>query len=184
MKNFSKNIALIVSLIIFLSLVAIFFFLYRQINKNSQQAESDTMELENEIIQRNEIKLLNSSIGTIKENRDLLKTHFAESSDIVPFLNVIESLAPKARVKAETTSVDIAKDSSILMVKINTSGSFENIYKFLILLENSPYALEISEVDMKKEGEIETTTPKGLPASTPSPKWQANFEVKLLSFIK
>ena len=76
-------------------------------------------------------------------------------------------------VKAEVVSVDITKDSSSLIVEINASGSFETIYKLIMLLENSPYNLEFISVNIK---DSDTSVGK-------SSQWTATFQIKLLSFI-
>jgi hypothetical protein len=180
MNNFKKT-PVILSVIFFVILAFGFFFLYREVDSNHEKAQLATMELENEISLRNEAKLLNSSIETIKEDSALLGTHFAQSSDIVPFLDTIEGLAPKAGAKAETTSVDVLPDNAGLIIKVKASGSFKNIYKFLTLLENSQYELEFTEVDIQRESEGEIGK-EGIPL--PSPNWQAVFGIKLLSFIQ
>jgi translation initiation factor IF-2 len=105
---------------------------------------------------------------------------------VVPFLDTLEGLATKVGIKAETASVDIAPDSLSLLVKINTSGSFEAIYKFLTLLENSPYELEFTGFDMQKEDSILATPDLVLnkDIKKQNSKWRATFNIKLLSFTQ
>src|SRR3990167_11269991 len=91
MQNNSKKIQLPFSIIFFIFFVLAFLFLYKEINTNNQKAEQSMVELESETKKRDEIKFLNRSIGIIQENKTLLETHFAQSSDIVPFLDTIEA---------------------------------------------------------------------------------------------
>ncbi|MDE2399536.1 MAG: hypothetical protein KGL67_00780 [Patescibacteria group bacterium] len=191
MKNNFKIIQLLLSMILFLFASFALFLLYREINLNNQKATMSTTELENETSRRNEVKLLNDSIEVIKEDKSLLETHFAQSSDVVPFLDTIEALGPMVGVKAQTTSVDILKDNTGLVVKISASGDFKNIYKFLTLLENSPYELEITSMDLQKEAStivpVDPTAPqdsKPVIALPQESKWQAVFGIKLLSFVQ
>lgn len=139
------------------------------------------VEVENEASRREEVKLLNNSIETIKRDKALIESHFAKSSDVVPFLDTIEALGPKVGVKAETTSVDISKDNTALVVQIKATGDFKNIYRFLTLLENSPYELEFTSVDIQKGGESGVDE-QGIPFSNAG--WEATFGIKLLSFIQ
>lgn len=185
MKNYFKYIPFFIVSIIFIVLSVVFYFIYAQININNEKASQSLADIKNESTRREEIRLINQSIDRIKQDRDLIGTHFAQASDIVPFLNTIEALAPSVGAKAETSSVDLLKDDSGLVVKINVVGNFDSIYKFLMLLENSPYELDFISVIIQKDA-------AGVPSSTdvapitPSKdvKWQAVFTIKLLSFIK
>ena len=115
----------------------------------------------------------------IGKEKILLESHFTQSSNIVPLLNTIEQLSLKVGAKSKVTSVDISKDKTILMVAVGTSGSFNAVYKFLMLLENSPYELEFVSVDMQKTG-APTVSGKIIV----SPQWEAIFKIKLLSFVQ
>jgi Tfp pilus assembly protein PilN len=181
MQNNFKKITFFVLTILLFALVLVFLFVYKKIDSNEAKTQNSMTEVENELSRRAEIQALNLSINSIKVDKTALETHFAKSSDIVPFLDTIESLAPKAGAKAQVTSVNILKDSSTLAVQINASGSFGGIYKFLTLLENSPYELEFTGVDMQKQGVVKA--PDGS-AGSQSPEWEAIIGVRLLSFIQ
>jgi hypothetical protein len=62
---------------------------------------------------------------------------------------------------------------------MKASGTFNVLYRFLALLENSPYELEFIGVNMDN-GVVLDTVGKNVAAS----KWNAIFKVKLLSFIQ
>ena len=137
------------------------------------------IEWQNETNRRNEIKSLERSIKAIDQEKILLESHFAQSSNIVPFLDTIEQLASRVKAKSEVVSVDILKDVNQFLVVIKTSGSFESIYKFVKLLENSPYELEIASLDIQKSS-AQTVSDKKVAI----PQWEAVFKIKLLSFIQ
>jgi hypothetical protein len=59
-----------------------------------------------------------------------------------------------------------------------TSGSFEAIYKFLNLLENSPYELDFLSMDMHK------MAPDVVVKGAQNLKWEAVFKIKLLTFVQ
>ncbi len=185
MQEHLKKVPLILSAMVLIILSATIFLLYEKINSNTEKANITMAEVEDENNKRYEVKLLKNSIKTIKEDSILLKTHFAQSSDVVPFLDTLENLATKVGIKAETASVEIAPDNLSLLVKINTFGSFESIYKFLTLLENSPYELEFTGFDIQKEelGTILPDTTISKDTKKQNSKWRATFNIKLLSFI-
>ncbi|KKS24035.1 MAG: hypothetical protein UU82_C0013G0003 [Candidatus Nomurabacteria bacterium GW2011_GWC2_41_8] len=114
----------------------------------------------------------------IADSRILLETHFAKSSDVVPFLDTIEKLALEVGTKAEVNSVDILTDNTGLIVGLKASGSFEAIYKFLTLLENSPYELDFPSIDMHKLA-VSGVSDENIQ----NLKWEATFRIQLLSFV-
>ena len=175
--NFPKiPLFLSVALLILCSLS--FFLLYKKVNSNSVLAKQAEGDWQNEASRRDEIKLLNDSIKAIAAEKEQLETHFVKSSDVVPFLDTIEGLAPQANAKAEVTSVDMMENSSKLLVGVKASGSFSSIYKFLMLLENSPYELEFVSMDIQNVI-IQDVNTKGNKISS----WEANLKIKLLSFL-
>ncbi len=168
MQNKSKKILLAVSIIIFLFFCIILFFVYKQTTNNMKTSEESQALLQKEISRREEIKSFNDSFKSIEVDKTLLETHFAQSSDIVPFLNAIEKMASSTGTKAEVSFIEIAPDGSGLLVDMKDTGSFSQVYNLLRLLENSPYELEFTSI------EIHNAT-KG--------NWEATFKIKLISFI-
>lgn len=179
MKNNFQKVPLFLSAIFFIFFCFAFVFLYREINNNNQKAEQDTINWQTEARRRDNIASLDRSLQKIANDKALLETHFAKSSDIVPFLDTIEKLAPEAGALAEIDSVDTLADNTGLMVGLKASGNFEAIYKFLTLLENSSYELDFLSMDMHKlaTGTVPDKSVKNL-------KWEAVFKIQLLSFVK
>lgn len=174
-----KKIPLFLSMVFLLSSCLVFYFLNKQINDNKIASEKADREWQIETARRDEIRSLDKSIKAIDAERILLGSHFAKSSDIVPFLDNIEQLATLAKAKPEVTAVDIVKEKNILIVDFKASGSFEAIYKFLVLLENSPYEIEFQLVDIQKTSDS-IPVDKKVSAS----EWGGSFKVKLLSFTQ
>jgi len=112
---------------------------------------------------RNETNSLNVLLEKVAPSMAILQTHFAKSSDVVPFLDTIEKLAPKVGATAAVDSVIASSDNTGLVVGLKASGSFEAVYKFLTLLENSPYELDFISMDIQKVDK----------------KWEAVFKIQL-----
>jgi hypothetical protein len=177
-NNFSKA-PIFLSLVFFCVCITAFIFLYSTVNNYDKDSQLKETEWQDETLRRDEIKQLNHSVIVVQQDKTELETHFAQSSDIVPFLDTIEKLSTIVNSKAEVTSVDIATDHTGLVVNLKASGTFGNLYKFLTLLENSPYELDFSGVDMRMEGTLDTTGKK-----VPIPKWDIILNIKLLSFVE
>jgi len=179
MKNNFPKIPLLISSLLFFICLFVFLYLYKDIKNNNKESQLAETQWQTEALRRDEIKMLDYSIKIIEKERTQLETHFAQSSDVVPFLDIIEGLAPRANIKAEVVSVDILDNHNGLMVGMKASGSFNGLYKFLTLLENSPYELEFISMDIQKEMELDIPGKK-----VEVSKWDAVFKIKLLSFIQ
>ena len=180
MQNNFPKIPLLLSVIFFICSSLVFLFFYKATNDNNQKSQSKEGEWQSEKLKHDEMKTVDHSLKIIEKERAQLETHFAQSSDIVPFLDTIEKLAPKAGVKAEVASVDILTDRTGLMVGMKASGTFGGLYKFLALLENSPYEIEFISMDMQKETELGGVESKNVSFL----KWDVIFKIKLLSFVE
>jgi hypothetical protein len=178
MKFILQKKLLILSILFFLFSCSIFLFLYKVINDNKEISQSTQEKLQTEISRRDSIKALINSVQTISKERAQLDTHFVRSSDVVPFLDTIEKLAKEAGTNAEVTSVGLAADKASLEVEMKAQGDFENIYKLIMLLENSPYNLEFILVSIQN-----LNTEIVVEKDTKIERWTANFKISLKSFI-
>jgi Tfp pilus assembly protein PilO len=178
MKNNFQKIILLISIIILLLFCFIFVFLYKKINNNNQKTQQDTINLQTESHRRDDIASLNQMLQKIAPDRALLENHFIKSSDVVPFLNIIENLAKESGVSVQIDSVDAKIDNTELTVGLKVSGRFEAIYKFLTLLENSPYVLDFMSMDIHK-----LLSPVVSDKNVNNTNWEAVFQIQLLSFI-
>ena len=177
MKNNFPKIQLILSVIFCLLFSFAFVFLYRATNSNNQKAEENTITWQAETHRRDNIRSLDRTLQQIASQRVLLENHFAKSSDVVPFLNTVEKLAGEAGTVSEINSVNVVSDNTKLIVGFKVSGSFEAIYKFLTLLENSPYETDFLSMDIHN-----LTVQDSLGTAVRSLKWEAIFSIQLLSF--
>jgi len=175
-NNFPK-IPFFLSIIFFGISLFIFLFFYRAININNKESQSKELEWQTEMQRREAIKTLDNSVKMVEGDKAQLETHFAQSSDVVPFLDTIEGLAPQASVTSEITSVDMSADYTGLYVSMKASGTFSGLYKFLTLLENSPYELDFISLDMHQEMPVVAGN-KNVKIS----QWDAVLKIELLSF--
>ena len=179
MKHNFPKLSLLLSVVLLAFSSFLFLFLYTKINSNNNISEQMRIEWQTEAQRQNDMKSLEESILVISEERALLETHFAQSSDVVPFLDMIEKLAKDGGAKAEVVLVDLSKDNMGLVVQIEATGNFRSVYKFLTLLENSPYELEVMSMDMKKLGGGDPND-----KNSKTTQWSAVLQVELLSFVK
>jgi hypothetical protein len=168
MKSNFQKFPLLVSIVLLILSCAVFYFLYNKIEQNRASVENMSIEVQKEAQRVEELRLLDRGLRSVEQERVQVESHFAESANLVPFLDGVEELATKVGAEVETTSVDVSANKSNLLVGVKTEGSFEALYKFLTLLENSPYELEIVFLDMSKQE---------------AGAWVMQIRLKLISFI-
>jgi len=173
--NFFK-LPLIFSIILLVLSCSLLVFLYSQIRNNNVSAEQMKIDWQLETERRENLESLEKSLQAVDSEIAALQTHYAQNTEVAPFLDMIEKLASSVGGNAEVVGVDFAKDNTGLTVQVKANGDFESLYKFITLLENSPYEIMINSIDIKNVG--------GLNAVSGRPEWSANLGLKLLSFIK
>lgn len=175
MKKNLSQISLILSVLFFVAVLVSFVFLYQKIEDTNKKTEENTIFWQQETNRRENIKNLNHDLEAIKEKSAELEKHFAKSSDVVPFLDTIEKLATKVGATAQIDSLNTGTLNDKFIVQLKVTGRFESLYKFLLLLENSPYELNFLATDFHKI--VENTK------NAKNSKWEAVFKMQLLSFI-
>ncbi len=178
MKNNFPKIFIFLSALVFIFACLVFVFLYMKINQNNQKAEAGMVAWQTETERRNDIVTLNTSLAEVAPDRTLLETHFAQSSDVVPFLNTIGQLGAPVGATVVISSVETSTDNSSLVVDLKATGTFGQVYKFLTLLENSPYEISFNSMDMHEL--VVPTTPNEKVGIS---QWEGDFEIQLLSYV-
>ncbi len=177
MQSSSSKKLLIVSSLFMIGSFAVFFLLYSRVNKSNANANQLSVDSQVEMAKIRSLDSLDNLVKKIDRERALLDTHFSHSRDIVPFLDMIDYLGVSAGVKSNVSTIDTLIDKSAVLVEVKATGSFNDIYKFLGLLENSSYELEIASMDLRREGTEEVEGKKVVPV------WVASFKIKLISFV-
>lgn len=160
--------------------VCMFAFVYvlREIQSKNEAATQAIEEFKTESERINKISALNEEIKTIKDKTDKLDTHFAKSSDIVPFLDNLQSLGVLAGAPLEVSSVSLSPEGDTLDVEVKAEGSFVSVHKLLALMQNSQYQLQFSMVKFSTNTFL--AADKKIKSSNPT--WEAVFTIKLTSF--
>jgi hypothetical protein len=92
------------------------------------------------------------------EEKQKIDSIFLDKQSIIKLIEELEAIADKTG-----TSIDIG---GIKMFSLK--GKFSQLFHYLVLLENIPYAISIDKIDFQKQEKD---------------MWQANFEISLNSFL-
>jgi len=118
------------------------------------------------------------NLTATEEQRQKLSSYFIDAKDIVPFLETIEGYGTDTGIEVTFSSVDIKKTPSRLDVGIFAEGDFDDLYRFLSLLEAAPYEITFTEVDVHSNV-IEGLVPTG--TQPYSAAWSAAITLSVLS---
>ncbi len=176
MNKKSHNKYLLISIIFFALACSLFFFLYEGVKNNQRVYKEAEMAWQREEDRLAEIRLIDRSIKDVQVEKSEFESHFARKSDVVPFLDSLERLASSVGTTAEVSSVDTTTDNMTLSLTMRASGSFDSIYRFLTLLENSYYVLEVNNFSMQRDTFVDVT-------GNQSAKWKSVINIKLLSYL-
>ncbi len=179
MNSIFQKKALIVSAVFFLFSCLAFLFIYRVVEFRNESSLEKEANWQAEEVKKNNLKILARLMKDTEIERAEIESHFVRSSEASAFLDGIENLARKSDVSLEIASVNTEKSGAYMTVALKTSGTFSAIYKFINLLENSPYILSFNSINLSKDTVGESVSSK----DKKDPEWSATLEVKLLSFI-
>lgn len=149
------------------------YFSYKKILSVKEDIAQKQSEWQIEENRRNEIKNLERSVKNLAEEKKDLDSHFVASDDPVAFLNSLESMALSVGAVAEVSTVGTNNNAG-LVVNLRATGGFDSLYKFLTLIENSHYIMEIQNMAMS------TNVPEI--KSTNVSKWDMSVQLKLTTF--
>ena len=167
--NPKQKIYLTLSIILAICLVSGFLVIYPLINKIKSSSlafieKKETLEiLEKEQI---EFNLLKEQYKKIEPELTKINQSLLNSEKTLDFIVALENIAEKANNNYEIKVTQLQKEPkekfSFLTFQIYLWGSFPNLIKFLIYLENMPYWVETDQIQIRPITQEEIGTKKGL----------------------
>lgn len=159
----------IVSLIFLLITVGIFGFMVYETNaKNNLLAEQISTLNRQNAQEASYLRLQRIAEDSVQQREQLHSLFFAQESDSIDFLNLVESTAPQAGVNLETKSIgqgtNSATNQPTIIVQFSFNGTHDNVLDFIQLLENIPYVSRITDVEFSARA---------------SGNWEANVNMEI-----
>ncbi len=128
-----------------------------------QSAEKEAAILENEntaLAKREEsIGDIRKSLAAVTDSRAALNSYIIESADIVPFLETIEKYGRDVGVATAIDNVALSEDKKTLTVNLSGEGDYEDVYRFIALLEAMPYEITIPTAEIQSQNASKSTAP-------------------------
>ncbi len=167
-----NNLSIIVfTALIILIAVFIIYPLFGEIKNSSKELVSqreNSAILEAKIKNLEEFKVIYKNL---EESFKKIDSLFINSEAPVEFIGFLESTSEEYRLKIEILSSSVSKTEKDfwpnITFQINTAGSFSNFLKFMEKIENSPYLIEIQNLNIGR--------------STGSNDIKASFSIKVFT---
>jgi len=168
---------------IFLAIFALCIFTYLFIiiqkkNINISAISIEVYKLNQSLKEQSNIK---KTLEITEGERDQLSSYFVSGDSVVSFIERIEGYALKTNTTIVISSVDIDEDLKVLNLTLSTSGSFQDLYQLLVLLENAPVEFQFVSTSFSKVGPSGASAPESLQVDDSS-VWSAEFDINLISF--
>ncbi|MFZ2038949.1 MAG: hypothetical protein WAV11_03355 [Minisyncoccia bacterium] len=149
-------------------------YLVWSINSYGNNSEKIISNIDIEITKEAEKTMIQASIQTTKEDRQLLDNFFIGKEGEVDFVNNLKTMGDKAGVilNIESATFENYQNSSssisaeLVHVRLKSSGTWSEVVGFWTLLEAMPYRIAIDRVNLSK-----STDKKG------SPIWSQQIDI-------
>jgi len=170
MKNKKFIITIVLIVLLNGAVLAGWLYLFSNLKK-----ENNFIKEEQQKILVNDKKLENSGslkvlMNEIINEKQKIDSAFLNEGSIVNFVEKLESIAGKtgAAIKIGNINID-NQDKKGLSLQFNITGNFNQLFQYLILLENLPYLINIEKMELRKLAPND---------------WEADFEIIVSSFIE
>lgn len=162
------------TLILVLSLLLLGSFGLFQVYQMASLKEKEILELREKLLvineKKNNITAFKKFLEEIKEDKNRINGVFLIEDKIIKFIENLEKISKLAQTEIEIQSALLSEKEDLGPVfNFKLTGSFENLFRSLSLMENLPHQIEIKELRLVKEREENL--------------WQAQFRIQVLSFI-
>lgn len=178
-----KDVLILTSSIIvtFMTLAFLIFF-FKTIQNKNKHSSVVVATLVEKTKQKEEMKTLVEKVQKVSEMSDTINSYFVNSKEVDSFVNYLESLGEGARVELEVKSFDVSPASNnLLNVTVSTKGSFSNTVRILMLIENSPYKLNVTRTFMSHGSESLNSDPKNPTKQTTTSFWRSEISFNVLT---
>lgn len=173
MKN--KKLILIIIAIFILNISALLgclslFSMVKSQRESAKEAIRNSSILEKKI---QGVKLLESQIDKIREDKKKIDSVFLKEEDIVKFIETLEDLGKKTDILIKISSAEIGKGSENPKLRISANGSFQDIFHYIILLENLPNQIAFDNLNLVKKSS----------GDEKNGEWESGIEISIMSFL-
>jgi len=200
MKKHNTNLILVASLISLVLFVGIFVYVLNVIKNKNKHTSAVTTTLGELILEQENMGTIEKKMAELQETQKKIGGYLVDTSHVDVFVEYLEGVGVQNNVELKVNSVDkIKNQKNRILGNLSIIGSFSDVMKTIITLENAPYNIIMSSVYINKETfsspppsnevmkiEVKPTTKNKVappPPPPPAPKstWQVDIGFSVLS---
>lgn len=158
MSEISKKY-LVITIIVFFLAVSLFVIMIQQVDSESKKLAEQVLVIAEQQSKESDYINLQRQKDETKADRERLQTLFlrqdGDSVDFLERLNNIELLAKQVGIVFSTDALELVggetTNAGWLRVNFSFAGPDKEINDFILMLENLPYLLKITDLEMRRE---------------------------------
>lgn len=162
--------------------VATFIFFLKIIANKNEHTSAILVALANKVARKENKESLMKKISEVELTKETVGGFFVESTKIDSFIDYLEKLGASINTEVKVEDFDISEtDKNTLLVKLSTKGSFSNVMRMILLLENAPYQIHITSTSLEQQSRPVTIDETGNSTSTGASIWKGTISFSILT---
>ena len=158
-----------------------FIFFFKVIENKNKHTSNVLITLANKEKQKENNENLIKQISEVSDTKSQIDSYFVDPNKIDSFINYLENLGTESganlKVKGFETKID---SGNSLNVKVSAKGTFNNVISTLMLIEDAPYKLMVTDVRMSQNYKQEILDEKGEVKQAAEKEWEAEITFNVL----
>ena len=181
MKKSHTNIIFILSVIMAITTICLFIFLFYVIRNKNEHASAVLVTLEEKIKEKENAVIFSERKLEIENIQHTIDDYFVDPNKIDTFVSYLEDLNKDAGVEISVESIEIPpKTKNTISIKLSAEGDFQEVIKTIYLLENIPYQVNFTQVNLNQNIQ-QPIIKEGKNVSSEITTWQADVSFNILS---
>ncbi|MEK7106386.1 MAG: hypothetical protein AAB895_03435 [Patescibacteria group bacterium] len=175
-------ITLIISAVVMLATLATLVFFFKIIANKNEHTSAVLVNLANKVARKENINTLTKKIAEVEETKETIDGYFVDSTSIDSFIDYLEKLGANINTEVKVENFEISStEKNILLVRLSNKGSFTNVMRMIVLLENAPYQIRITRTSINQLPQSVTVDEKtGKATQVGATLWQSTISFSIL----
>jgi len=182
MKKSHTIIIFILSILVTILVAGLLVFFLKIIENKNQHIFVVTETIGDKLKEKENVTMFTEKLSEIQLLENNIDSRFVDSNKIDTFVSYLEEIDLDIGSDISVKNIEISpKTKEVISFKILITGTFEQVMRTVVLLENIPYEVDIISIYLNKDL-TETTNKEGEKTKILGvPTWQADISFNILS---
>lgn len=177
---------LITVIILNTALIGAYGFLFYLIKQKSDETSVLYQDIQGQQANQEQLTTLRHELNDTEAERAMLASYSVKSSDLNAFIKSLESLGEESGTDMRLNAF-IETNANSLLVDLSATGTYDDMYYLVKLIEHLPYHIEFRKAYFNSLGMTTVSSPDkkstGQKEKTRS-TWDANINIELFGYSK